>query len=58
METPTTIKLEYLEPLGLEHSQLNEETTTTIKLEYVEPHGTENTENTQLDVDNNDCMYT
>ena len=55
MEHPTIIKLEYLEPLGLEDAQINVETPTTIKLEYKE---TQATANTQLAVDNNDCKFT
>ena len=52
MENPTIIKLEYLEPLGLEDAELDVETPTTIKLEYIETQGTANT---LIDVDNNDC---
>ena len=55
MENSTIIKLEYLEPLGLEDAQINVETPTTIKLEYIDTQGTANI---QLGVDNNDCKYT
>ena len=55
MENPTIIKLEYLEPLGLEDAQCNVERPTAIKLEYIE---TQATANTQLDLDNNDCKLT
>ena len=55
MENPTIIKLEYLEPLGLEDAQIDVETPTTIKGEYIETQGTANT---QIDVDNNDCKFT
>ena len=49
MENSTIIKLEYLEPLGLEDAQINVEAPTTIKVEYIETeHGS----------DNNDCKFT
>ena len=55
MENPTIIKLEYLEPLGLEDAQINEEAPTTIKLQYIETQGAANT---RLGSDNTDCKFT
>ena len=55
MDNSTIIKLEYLQPLGLEDAQINVEAPTKIKLEYIETQGTANT---QLGMDNNDCKFT